>query len=113
MKHNVFNPASFVIAAACALTIAATANAAAAGDATANAASASTDAAQVARGAYLAKAADCAGCHTAAPRVSHPGAAPVATPAVCRRPRHGFTVWHDLYVEHHAGPAIRHRPLQL
>lgn len=34
------------------------------------------DAAQIARGAYLAKAADCAGCHTAAPRVTQPGAAP-------------------------------------
>ncbi|RKR36837.1 mono/diheme cytochrome c family protein [Paraburkholderia sp. BL17N1] len=39
------------------------------------------DAAQIARGAYLAKAADCAGCHTAAPRVMRPGAAPTpATP---------------------------------
>jgi mono/diheme cytochrome c family protein len=39
------------------------------------------DAAQIARGAYFAKAADCAGCHTAAPRVMRPGAAPTpATP---------------------------------
>jgi alcohol dehydrogenase (quinone), cytochrome c subunit len=38
------------------------------------------DAAQIARGAYLAKAADCAGCHTAAPRVRPSGGAPV--PAV-------------------------------
>ncbi|MBB5463131.1 cytochrome c [Paraburkholderia sp. Cpub6] len=70
MKRDVLNAVRFAIAAACPLTIAATANAA----------SASTDAAQVARGAYLAKAADCAGCHTAAPRVPHPGAAPEATP---------------------------------
>ncbi|MBB5444730.1 MULTISPECIES: cytochrome c [unclassified Paraburkholderia] len=70
MKRDVLNAVRFAIAAASALTIAATANAA----------SASTDAAQIARGAYLAKAADCAGCHTAAPRVPHPGAAPEATP---------------------------------
>lgn len=39
-----------------------------------------TDAAEIARGAYLAKAADCAGCHTAAPRVTQPGVAPVLAP---------------------------------
>nr|WKF55643.1 Alcohol dehydrogenase (quinone), cytochrome c subunit [Paraburkholderia busanensis] len=39
------------------------------------------DAAEVARGAYLAKAADCAGCHTAAPRVTEPGAAPILSPS--------------------------------
>ena len=37
----------------------------------------SADAAQIARGAYLAKAADCAGCHTAAPRVVRPRTAPI------------------------------------
>jgi alcohol dehydrogenase (quinone), cytochrome c subunit len=39
-----------------------------------------SDAAQIARGGYLAKAADCAGCHTAAPRAPHPGAAPTLAP---------------------------------
>lgn len=39
-----------------------------------------TDAAEIARGAYLAKAADCAGCHTAAPRVTQPSVAPVLAP---------------------------------
>ncbi|MEC5405452.1 cytochrome c [Paraburkholderia sp. MPAMCS5] len=42
-------------------------------------ASTSADAAEIARGAYLAKAGDCAGCHTAAPRVTQPGAKPLAT----------------------------------
>nr|WKF60832.1 Gluconate 2-dehydrogenase cytochrome c subunit [Paraburkholderia busanensis] len=36
--------------------------------------------AQIARGAYLAKAADCAGCHTAAPRATHPGSTPAPAP---------------------------------
>ncbi|MEX3856129.1 cytochrome c [Paraburkholderia sp. BR10923] len=80
MKRDVLDTVRYGIVAACALTIAAAAHAASAADATANAASPSTDAAQIARGAYLAKAADCAGCHTAAPRVPHPGAAPEATP---------------------------------
>ena len=84
MKRDVLKLVRFASAAACALTalaIAGPANAAAAADnATTNPASASSDAAQIERGAYLAKAADCAGCHTAAPRVPHPGAAPVATP---------------------------------
>jgi mono/diheme cytochrome c family protein len=40
-----------------------------------------SDAAQISRGAYLAKAADCAGCHTAAPKVMRPGAAPMLAPA--------------------------------
>ncbi|MGF6543003.1 c-type cytochrome [Paraburkholderia youngii] len=80
MKRDVLDTVRYGIVAACALTIAAAANAASAADATAHAASPSTDAAQIARGAYLAKAADCAGCHTAAPRVPHPGAAPEATP---------------------------------
>ncbi|WP_186308057.1 cytochrome c [Paraburkholderia sp. BCC1884] len=40
-----------------------------------------TDDAQIARGAYLAKAADCAGCHTAAPRVLRPGDKPILAPA--------------------------------
>ncbi|HZZ13690.1 MAG TPA: c-type cytochrome [Paraburkholderia sp.] len=38
------------------------------------------DAELVNRGAYLAKAADCAGCHTAAPRAIAPGEAPVLAP---------------------------------
>ncbi|MGQ7932400.1 c-type cytochrome [Paraburkholderia sp. D1E] len=38
------------------------------------------DAAQIARGAYLAQAADCAGCHTAAPRVTQPGIRPILSP---------------------------------
>ncbi|MGF6445922.1 c-type cytochrome [Paraburkholderia youngii] len=80
MKRDVLDTVRYGIVAACALTIAAAAHAASVADATANAASPSTDAAQIARGAYLAKAADCAGCHTAAPRVPHPGAAPEATP---------------------------------
>ncbi|NUX52917.1 c-type cytochrome [Paraburkholderia youngii] len=80
MKRDVLDTVRYGIVAACALTIAAAAHAASAADATAHAASPSTDAAQIARGAYLAKAADCAGCHTAAPRVPHPGAAPEATP---------------------------------
>ncbi|MGF6731682.1 mono/diheme cytochrome c family protein [Paraburkholderia youngii] len=80
MKRDVLDTVRYGIVAACALTLAAAANAASAADATAHAASPSTDAAQIARGAYLAKAADCAGCHTAAPRVPHPGAAPEATP---------------------------------
>jgi alcohol dehydrogenase (quinone), cytochrome c subunit len=76
MKRAVLDLTRFAIAAACAMTVAA-----AVSSASANAADPSPDAAQIARGAYLAKAADCAGCHTAAPRVPHPGAAPVATPA--------------------------------
>jgi alcohol dehydrogenase (quinone), cytochrome c subunit len=79
MKRDVLTTGWFAVVAACALTIAASANAAA-DDATANPPGASTDAEQIARGAYLAKAADCAGCHTAPPRVPHPGAAPIATP---------------------------------
>ncbi|MEM5294888.1 cytochrome c [Burkholderia sp. JPY481] len=80
MKRGVLDTVGYGIVAACALTIATAANAAGAADAAANPPDASTDAAQIARGAYLAKAADCAGCHTAAPRVPHPGAAPEATP---------------------------------
>jgi len=38
------------------------------------------DAAQIARGAYLAQAADCAGCHTAAPRPTQPGVKPILSP---------------------------------
>ncbi|HEY4297880.1 MAG TPA: cytochrome c, partial [Paraburkholderia sp.] len=41
----------------------------------------SADTAAIARGAYLAKAADCAGCHTAAPSVPRPGIASVPPPA--------------------------------
>jgi alcohol dehydrogenase (quinone), cytochrome c subunit len=40
----------------------------------------SPDAALIARGAYLAKAADCAGCHTAAPRAAQPGTPPALSP---------------------------------
>ncbi|MFT4067036.1 c-type cytochrome [Paraburkholderia sp.] len=63
------------MAAACAWLLAMTANAAANPPATPPA-----DSAQIERGAYLAKAADCAGCHTAPPRVSRPGAAPTPAP---------------------------------
>lgn len=58
-----------------------TANSTANGVTTSTAPTTNTTTAQIARGAYLAKAADCAGCHTAPPRVTHPGAAPTATPA--------------------------------
>lgn len=51
-------------------------DAASAGSAGASAQASSADAATIARGAYLAKAADCAGCHTAAPRVTQPGGSP-------------------------------------
>jgi mono/diheme cytochrome c family protein len=86
MKRGLLERGRFVIVAAYAVTaltvlgMAAPANAAAGDNVAANPASASGDAAQIERGAYLAKAADCAGCHTAAPRVPHPGAAPVGTP---------------------------------
>lgn len=55
-------------------------------DTTKNAATASSvakspDDVQIARGAYLAKAADCAGCHTAAPRVTRPGKPPTLAPS--------------------------------
>jgi mono/diheme cytochrome c family protein len=40
----------------------------------------SADAITIARGAYLAKAADCAGCHTAAPRVTQPNVQPTLAP---------------------------------
>lgn len=48
--------------------------------ATGGAVNGSADAVQIARGAYLARAADCAGCHTAAPRVTQPGAKPILSP---------------------------------
>ncbi|RZF25833.1 c-type cytochrome [Paraburkholderia sp. UYCP14C] len=48
---------------------------------TADSAASNADPAEIARGAYLAKAADCAGCHTAPPRVTPPGATPVASPS--------------------------------
>jgi alcohol dehydrogenase (quinone), cytochrome c subunit len=57
-------------------------NAAAAAGAGASAgaeAAADANATLIARGAYLAKAADCAGCHTAAPVPTQPGAAPKLT----------------------------------
>ena len=81
MKRDLLKLMRFASAAVLALTALAIAvPAEAVGNAATNPASASSDAAQIERGAYLAKAADCAGCHTAAPRVPHPGAAPVATP---------------------------------
>ena len=43
-------------------------------------AAAGANTAQIARGAYLAKAADCAGCHTAAPPLTHSGVAPKHPP---------------------------------
>ncbi|MGP8435362.1 c-type cytochrome [Paraburkholderia fungorum] len=46
----------------------------------AQAAQSAPDAALVARGAYLAKAADCAGCHTAAPAASQTGSAALPPP---------------------------------
>ncbi|MDQ0622992.1 mono/diheme cytochrome c family protein [Paraburkholderia graminis] len=55
-------------------------NSTATGEANANTNATNTNPTEIARGAYLAKAADCAGCHTAPPRVSQPGAKPVATP---------------------------------
>lgn len=61
---------------ACAANLTSTA----AGDASNAATVGSADAAEIARGAYLAKAADCAGCHTAAPPVTRPGTAPVLSP---------------------------------
>ena len=55
-------------------------NAAAGAGASAGAeAAADANATLIARGAYLAKAADCAGCHTAAPVPTQPGAAPKLT----------------------------------
>jgi thiosulfate dehydrogenase len=63
--------------------------------------SGTAEAGLVAKGRYVAQLGDCVACHTA----------PAARDG--RRPRAGNALRHDLLHQHHAGPAARHRRLEL